>query len=134
MRAQVGAVVLTEVGVAVAVGVGGAILPPEQLQGDVLAAHLPVHGRPVGLAGVGGALAVLAVEARLKLGVAHARGQRPGEARGRKAGQHVPDRRVRDAHGTGDGALRELRLELEPQDLPGLTHGHSPVGHRPLLV
>ena len=71
------------------------------------------------------------VEARLELGVADSLGQRPGEARGLEAPQRVPDGRVRDAHGARDGALAELALELEPEDLPGLAHGHSPVGHRP---
>lgn len=32
------------------------------------------------------------------------------------------------------GRGRRLSLELEAQDLPGLSHGHSPVGHRALLV
>ena len=52
--ADVGAVVLAEVGVAVAVGVIAAVLLPEELQGDVLVgAQLLVHLRPVGLARVG---------------------------------------------------------------------------------
>jgi len=129
-----GAVVLAEPGVGVAVGVAGAVLLPEQGQGDVLAGELGVHGRPVGLLGVGRGLAACAVEAPLKLAVGDVLGQRPAEPGGLEAREHVRDGRVRYAHRAGDGALREARLELEAQDLPGLSHGHSPVGHRALLV
>ena len=58
-----------------------AVLLPGKAQGDVLAGELLLHACPVGLAGVGHGPAARAVEARLKLGVADALGQRPGEAR-----------------------------------------------------
>jgi hypothetical protein len=96
-----------------------------------MGAQILVHLGPVGLAWVGDGLEAVAVEARLELWVGHTLGQRPGKARDLEALRHIPDGRVRDAHGAGDSALTELRLELEPQDLSGLAHGHSPVGHRP---
>jgi len=129
-----GAVVLAEPGVAVAVRVAGAVLLPEQGQGDVLAGELGMHGRPVGRPGVGGGLATGTVEAPLKLAVRDALGQRPGESRRLEAREDLRDGRVRDAHRAGYGALRESRFEGEAQDLPGLPHGQSPVGHRALLV
>ena len=129
-----GAVTLAEPGVAVAFGVHGAVLAPDQAQGDVLAGKLCVHARPVGLAGVGYRLVVLAVEAFLELCVADALGQRPGQADQLTAGEDSRDGRVRDADRAGDGAPREPGLVLEPQDLPDPSHGQSPVGHRALLV
>ena len=81
-----------------------------------------------------GGLATGTVEAPLKLAVRDALGQRPGESRRLEAREDLRDGRVRDAHRAGYGALRESRFEGEAQDLPGLPHGQSPVGHRALLV
>jgi len=100
-----GAVVLTEPGVAVTIAMTLAVLLPEQRQGDVLAAHLGVHGRPVGLFGVGRGLAACAVETPLKLAVGDLLGQRPAEPGRLQAREHVRDGRVRYAHRAGDRAL-----------------------------
>ena len=102
-----GAVALGIPGVAVALGVLGAILEPDLAQGEVLVgAQLLVHARPVRLARVAYRLVAVTVEALLELCVGDALRQRPGKACQISSGEEPRDGRVRDADGAGDGAPR----------------------------
>ena len=115
-----GAVELAPAAVAVAAGLGGAILLPEQHERDAGATQLAMHLRPVRLALPTTALpaAVAGVEQGFQHAVAQRLRQRPCQARRRHAIERQRHRAARDAQRARHRPVGGAALVLEAQDLP----------------
>jgi len=99
----------------------------------VLLVELGLHLLPVGDVRVLPDYGIYArIEAAFELPFTHLLGQWPGDAGRLGTHEGFPDGRSRDAERPADLVVAEIRLELEPQDLLGLSHGQSPLCH--LLV
>jgi hypothetical protein len=122
---------LAEPRVAVAAGVGGDVLVPQDQQGDVLALQLAMHAGPIGL--LDAPMATLAapagVERRFQRRVVHALRQGPGQARGLRPLQRLPHCRARQAEPPGD-LVRRQRRRLQPNNLARIAHPNPLRWHR----
>ena len=118
-------IVFAELAVLEPLGAPLLVLDPQQLERDPGASarlHLTLHVAPVrqragNVRGLG-----RRIEPRLQLHLRPAGRQRPRDARRASARQVLVHRAAPDRQAAGDGAV-SLTYGLQPQDLPGLTHG-----------
>jgi hypothetical protein len=116
----------------VAVGapwVSGAVLLPQQLQGDALALEFLMDVRKLDRGVACRGSAHHPEQLRLQRRLVNLRGQRPADARIKGALQIAGDRSLGQTGGSGNTLMAELGLEFERQDFFDLAHGFSLVRH-----
>jgi hypothetical protein len=126
-------VVVAELGVAVAVvGVGPAVLVPEEHEGHARAPVLPVDPLEVREGPLGGPLAGSRGEQQGLQGVVvEVVGKRPAEPRRLRPPEVVGDRGVGDGRRQADLAKAELVLaKAQAEDISNPAHGDMGTGHR----
>ena len=124
-----GPVVVDELGVAIAVGVGLAVFEPQQLEGHPLSPQLSVHvgevrHRP---GDVGGRRR--REQQLLEVVVGELLGQRPGQPGRDGAPDVIADGGERELEGEPDLAEREPLAEGEADDVADLAHGDAGSWH-----
>lgn len=130
-----GAVKLAEPGVTIAAGLKLDIFVPQHLKRDVLALHLPIHGRPVRF----GTIALTtsgcrnAVELRLECGVSQPRRQGPFQRRCPETLKHHADTGAAHAYLPRHLSRRQLCIVSQSQNLAHLAHLYSLRRHWLLL-
>ena len=131
-----GAVLLAEPTVAEPVRMSGAILLPQERQGDALAPHLLVERRP--FRSRTSARRIRGRSRReqkaLQRRVVEPVRQGPAQARHAGALEIRVHRPVAERHGAPDHALAQPALELQTQDIADLPHRQSLGWHGPLAV
>ena len=97
----------------------------------MFALQLARHQRPVWLWLLAPArlYACRPIKPRLQIGVADLCGYRPGKTRTLEADHHVPHRRTRNAHHTGDFAHRDTAFPVQSQYLAHIAHLRPPRRH-----
>ena len=126
-------VVLAELGVAVAVGLVGAIFLPQQLQRHVPAAQLLVDVGQVRQWAGRCRRQRIGKEQIVQLVLVHLIRQRPTQTGFLGPLQIGGDGAARPITALGDLAIGELGLVFEAKNFPDLAHGQPPLGHRYLL-
>jgi hypothetical protein len=111
------------------------VLVPQDLQRDVLAFHLAMEGRPVGLGMTAMALLRPGIgeQPRLKHSIGHLVRQRPDQAGSLEALERRPYGRRGHAEPAGDLTGRYATNELQPQNFAHLAHDRPLCWHPVLL-
>lgn len=116
-------VVVAEAAVAIAVGVLGLVLLPEQVEGDALAPQFAVHGRPVGFGPGPIRWRCRRVQLGFQFRLAGSNWQRPGDADLLGTAEHLAHRRRRGLDRPCNLATAAAALVVQAENFKNLAHG-----------